>query len=175
MFAQLFTLLPFCPLVFFSCPLVQLSSSSPAWLPALSAFLLFVLISWLCGLAFGVGWVVGFLSLSDGFRYKKKGRFLRPFLRCVVSWLLESVTGGQLITGHYCHYTTFFRPIHLQDRFAFRKVRVTSQSYFLLLLFDFLSPFRLLCCIRYYKTIVGGFNPERVPCYPSNGKLKSIV
>ena len=77
--------------------LVLLSSCSPAWLPALPAFLLFVLFSWLCGLAFGVGWVVGFLSLSDGFRHKKKGRVLRPFLRCVVSWLLESVTGGQLI------------------------------------------------------------------------------
>ena len=38
--------------------------------------------------------VVGFLSLSDGFRYEKGAHFLRPFLRCVVSWLLESVTGG---------------------------------------------------------------------------------
>ena len=64
--------------------LFVLLSCSPAWLPALPAFLLFVLISWLCGLAFSVGWVVGFLSLSDGFRYKKKGRsvLVRPLLPC---------------------------------------------------------------------------------------------
>ena len=82
-----FLLLSSCPA--FACSL--------AWLSALLAFLLFVLLSWLCGLAFGVGWVVGFLSLSDGFRYEKGAHFLRPFLRCVVGWLLESETGGQLI------------------------------------------------------------------------------
>ena len=71
-----------------SCPaLVLLSSCSPAWLPALPAFLLFVLFSWLCGLAFGVG----FLSLSDGFRYKKKGRALRPFLRCLFALILSDI------------------------------------------------------------------------------------
>ena len=75
------------PFVFFSCPLVLLSSCSPAWLPALPAFLLFVLFSWLCGLAFGVG----FLSLSDGFRYKKKGRALRPFLRCLFALILSDI------------------------------------------------------------------------------------
>ena len=33
--------------------------------PALHAFLLFVLLSWLCGLAFSVGWVVVSFSLTD--------------------------------------------------------------------------------------------------------------
>ena len=75
--------------------LVLLSSACPLSLPSLSL------------------WVVGFLSLSDGFRYKKKGRVLRPFLwSCVV----------------------------------------------------------VLECFRNYETIVGRFNPERVPCYPSNCK-----
>lgn len=42
-----------------------------------------------------------------------------------------------------------------------------SFSYILLLVGSFfLSPFRLLCYIRNYETIAGGFNPERVPCYP---------
>lgn len=71
-----------------SCPAFACSS---AWLPALPAFLLFVLPSWLCGLAFGVGWVVGFLSLSDGFRHKKKGRnSLRPLLsRCGLLYMFR--------------------------------------------------------------------------------------
>ena len=72
------------PLVFFSCPLVLLSSCSPAWLPALPASLLFVLLSWLCGLAFGVGWVVVSFSLSD-YTQKRKGAkccYLRPLLFC---------------------------------------------------------------------------------------------
>ena len=50
-------------------------------LSCLAAFLLFVLLSWLCGLAFGVGWVVVSFSLADDFRHKKKGRnSLRPLL-----------------------------------------------------------------------------------------------
>ena len=58
--------------------------------------------SWSClvFLAFGVGWVVGFLSLSDGFRYKKKGRGLRPFLRsCVV--VLECFRNYKTIAGGF--------------------------------------------------------------------------
>ena len=53
---------------------------------------------------------------------------------------------------------------------------VLSFSYILLLVGSyFLSPFRLLCCIWNYKTIVGGFNPERVPSYPRNGKEVAII
>ena len=52
--------------------------------PALPAFLLFVLLSWLCGLVYWLGWGVCFLSLSDGFRYKKRGANLRPFMRCLL-------------------------------------------------------------------------------------------
>lgn len=81
-------LLSFRFLLLFSCPAF---ACSPAWLPVLSAFLPFVLLSWLCGLAFGVGWVVGFLSLSEGFRYKKKGRALRPFLRCLFALILSNI------------------------------------------------------------------------------------
>ena len=47
-------------------PFVLLLSCFPAWL------LLLVSLG-LCGLSFGLGWVVGFLSLSDGFRYEKRG------------------------------------------------------------------------------------------------------
>ena len=72
--------LSFCPFVFFSCPLVLLSSCSPAWLPALPAFLFFVLFSWLCGLAFGFG----FLSLSDGHAKRKGARVLPCVLACLV-------------------------------------------------------------------------------------------
>ena len=58
---------------------VLLSWLASPWLPALLALLLF----WLCGLVSLLGWVVGFLSLSDGFRHKKKGRnSLRPLLSC---------------------------------------------------------------------------------------------
>ena len=69
--------LSFCPFVFLSCS--AFVACFP-WLPALLALLLF----WLCGLVCLLGWVVGFLSLSDGFRHKKKGRkvFLRPLLSC---------------------------------------------------------------------------------------------
>ena len=85
LFSSLFLSFPLFSSLFLSCPLLSslflLSSCSPAWLPALPAFLLFVLLSWLCGLAFGVGWVVVSFSLADGFRHKKKWRkvfSLRP-------------------------------------------------------------------------------------------------
>ena len=55
-----------------SCPLLFSFRSALVLLPCLASALGLVLLSWLCGLAFGVGWVVGFLSLSDGFRYKKE-------------------------------------------------------------------------------------------------------
>ena len=84
---------------FRSCGVFCLSFSS---FPLLSSCPAFVLLSCLASclacfpafclafLAFGVGWVVGFLSLSDGFRYKKKGRVLRPFLRsCVCSYFVK--------------------------------------------------------------------------------------
>ena len=94
--------LSFCPL----CSCFYLFSCFPR-LVLLAAWLLILVLSSLSL------WVVGFLSLSDGFRYKKKGRVLRPFLwSCVV----------------------------------------------------------VLECFRNYETIVGRFNPERVPCYPSNCK-----
>ena len=65
-------------------------SNSPANSPfvGLGLFLVLVLRSWLCGLICGRVGVVGFLSLSDDFRYKKKGRALRPFLCCVVGFML---------------------------------------------------------------------------------------
>ena len=76
----------FCPFVFFSCPLVLLS---------LALLLGFVACfpAWLLLLVFGVACVVvvGFLSLSDGFRYKKKGRALRPFLRCLFALILSNI------------------------------------------------------------------------------------
>ena len=61
----------FCFLLLSSCPAF---ASSPAWLPALPAFLLFVLFSWLCGLAF-----FPFRTIR-----KKKGRavLVRPLLSC---------------------------------------------------------------------------------------------
>ena len=52
---------------------------------------------------------------------------------------------------------------------------VKDFIYMPLLMLNFLSPFRLLCCLRNYKTIAGGFNPERVPCYPCNRKEIAIV
>ena len=79
MFAPVFILLPISFCLSFS-SLVLLSCFRPA-------LLLFVLFSWLCGLAFGVG----FLSLSDGFRYKKKGRALRPFLWCLFALILSDI------------------------------------------------------------------------------------
>ena len=91
-FALLFTSLPcFLPFVFFSCPLVLSFSPFVLLLSCFPAWLLLLVFGSACVV------VVGFLSLSDGFRYEKGAHFLRPFLRCVVSWLLESVTGGQLI------------------------------------------------------------------------------
>ena len=70
-------------LLFSSCPLLFSFRSALVLLPCLASALGLVLLSWLCGLAFGVGWVVGFLSLSDGFGHKKKGRnSLRPLLSC---------------------------------------------------------------------------------------------
>ena len=68
----------FCPFVLSFSSLVQLSSSSPAWLLLL---------------VFGVACVVvvGFLFLSDGFRHKKKGRFLRPFLRFLFALILLDI------------------------------------------------------------------------------------
>ena len=83
-FAFRFLLLSSCPLFFSFRPALVL-------LPCLASALGLVLFSWLCGLAFGVGWVVGFLSLSDGFRYKKKGRGLRPFLRCLFALILSNI------------------------------------------------------------------------------------
>ena len=60
-------------------------SNSPANSPfvGLGLFLVLVLRSWLCGLAFGVGWVVVSFSLADSFRHKKRGRnSLRPLFDC---------------------------------------------------------------------------------------------
>ena len=59
----------------------QFLASSLVLLPCLASALGLVLLSWLCGLAFGVGWVVGFLSLTD---YAQKERAQR-FVPCVLS------------------------------------------------------------------------------------------
>ena len=66
--------LSFCPFLF------SLSAFRPALL-LLSSVLGLVLLSWLCGLVSWCVGVVGFLSLSDDFRYEKRGANLRPFLR----------------------------------------------------------------------------------------------
>ena len=81
MFAPVFHLLPISFCLSFS-SLVFLSCFRPALLLGFLPCLLFVLFPWLCGLAFGVGWVVGFLSLSD-YMDKKKGR--KGFAPCVLS------------------------------------------------------------------------------------------
>ena len=73
----------FCPFVLSFSSLVLLSPCSSALFRGLLPFLLFILLSWLCGLAFGVGWVVVSFSLSDGFRHKKKGR--KGFAPCVLA------------------------------------------------------------------------------------------
>ena len=63
--------------------------------------------------------------------------------------------------------------------FCARLCSCLCSSKFVLFLFSyllplvgsyFLSPFRLLCCLWNYETIVGGFNSKRVPCYPCNCK-----
>ena len=53
-------------------------SNSPANSPfvGLGLFLVLVLRSWLCGLAFGVGWVVVSFSLSDYTQKERAQRFL---------------------------------------------------------------------------------------------------
>ena len=62
-----------------------------------SLVLLSCFVSWLASFpALLVFWsacvvVVGFLSLSDGFRHKKKGRVLRPFLRCLFALILSNI------------------------------------------------------------------------------------
>ena len=89
----------FCPL---SCPLFCPFALVFAFLfTSLLLLSLFVLLSSACPLSLPSLslWVVGFLSLSDGFRYKKKGRVLRPFLwSCVVVlecfWNYETIVGG---------------------------------------------------------------------------------
>lgn len=90
-FALLFVLLSFrFPLLFCFRPALVL-------LPCLASALGLVLLSWLCWLAFGVGWVVVSFSLADGFRHKKKGRnSLRPLV------LLWVVTLLPLELRNYC-------------------------------------------------------------------------
>ena len=78
--------------LFLSCPaFVLLLSCFPAWL------LLLVLS---CFLGF-VGLAVGFLSLSDGFRNKKKGRVLRPFLRCLFALILLDINPYIFLLGFH--------------------------------------------------------------------------
>ena len=88
---RFYGLLRVLPFVFFSCPLVLLSSCSPAWLPALPAFLLFVLFS--CPLALSCLFLcpcgsLGFLFPLRTIR-KKKGR--KGFAPCVLSSCVVSV------------------------------------------------------------------------------------
>ena len=78
--------------LFLYCPaFVLLLSCFPAWL------LLLVLS---CFLGF-VGLAVGFLSLSDGFRNKKKGRVLRPFLRCLFALILLDINPYIFLLGFH--------------------------------------------------------------------------
>ena len=63
--------------------LVLLSSACPLSLPSLSL------------------WVVGFLSLSDGFRYKKKGRVLRHFLRFLFALILLDINPYIFLLGFH--------------------------------------------------------------------------
>ena len=78
--------------LFLSCPaFVLLLSCFPAW------FLLLVLS---CFLGF-VGLAVGFLSLSDGFRNKKKGRVLRPFLRSLFALILLDINPYIFLLGFH--------------------------------------------------------------------------
>ena len=68
-----------------------LFSSCPSFSPFV--LLLSCFPAWLLLLVFGSACVVvvGFLSLSDGFRHKKKGRALRPFLRCLFALILSNI------------------------------------------------------------------------------------
>lgn len=105
-------------LFFLSCPAF---ACSPAWLPVLPAFLLFVLFSWLCGLAFGVGWVVVSFSLSV---YVQKERAQSVFASSLVLlWVVLYVL------KHYRYLLRFIVPVSISfandscDRFgAFRWV-----------------------------------------------------
>ena len=97
-FALYFVLLSF---------LFPLLPSCPAWLPALPAFLLFVLISWLCGLAFGVGWVLAFFPFRTASDTKRKGA---PCW-CVLSWC---VVGCWLdVLKHHRYFLRFIVPVSI--------------------------------------------------------------
>ena len=69
---------------FFSCPVSVLLSCLASCFACFPAPCLVFLALWL-------GFGVGFLSLSDGFRYTKKGRALRPFLWCLFALILSDI------------------------------------------------------------------------------------
>ena len=87
----------FFPFFIFFAYLLGLCLCCP-WLVLLAAWLLLLVLS--CFLGF-VGLAVGFLSLSDGFRNKKKGRVLRPFLRCLFALILLDINPYIFLLGFH--------------------------------------------------------------------------
>ena len=81
-----------------------LLSNSPANSPfvGLGLFLVLVLRSWLCGLAFGVGWVVVSFSLAD-YTQKERAQFLASSL--VLLWCVQILV--QLSKNSFAVYLAF--------------------------------------------------------------------
>lgn len=178
----------FCPL---SCPFALVFAflfvlfapafiSFPAFL-GLSSWLL-GFCSWSCPLSLWV--VVVSFSLTDVCAKRKGAKcfcVLSCLAVCCFIWLLLYIPRTRLVSARLYRNKVLEKGnlTECSKLFCARLCSCLCSSKFVLFLFSyllplvgsyFLFPFRLLCCIWNYKTIVGGFNSKRVPCYPCNGK-----
>ena len=100
---------------------------------------------------------------------------------CCFIWLLLYIPRTRLVSARLYRNRVLEKGnlTECSKLFCARLCSCLCSSKFVLFLFSyllplvgsyFLFPFRLLCCLWNYETIVGGFNSKRVPCYPCNCK-----
>ena len=129
-------------------------------------------------------WVVVSFSPSDYAQKRKDAPcwcvLARPVVCCFI-WLLLYIPRTRQVSARLYRNKVLEKGnlTECSKLFCARLYSYLCSSKFVLFLFSyllplvgsyFLFPFRLLCCLWNYETIVGGFNSKRVPCYPCNGK-----